>query len=106
MSVLLSWLIFRDMIYAVVPTAFMSFGDGVTGVVRNAVYKRRTKAWIGNLAMAAFCVPVGYAIAGVWGALAGAASSVIEHFELKPLDDNITVPLTALAVLVIGRFIA
>ncbi len=106
LSVLLSWLIFRDMIYAVVPTAFMSFGDGVTGVVRNAVYKRRTKAWIGNLAMAAFCVPVGYAIAGPWGALAGAASSVIEHFELKPLDDNITVPLTALAVLVIGRFIA
>jgi len=106
LSVLLSWLIFRDMIYAVVPTAFMSFGDGVTGVVRNAVYKRRTKAWIGNLAMAAFCVQVGYAIAGPWGALAGAASSVIEHFELKPLDDNITVPLTALAVLVIGRFIA
>lgn len=106
LSVLLSWLIFHDMIYAVVPTAFMSFGDGVTGVVRNAVYKRRTKAWIGNLAMAAFCVPVGYAIAGLWGALAGVLSSIVEHFEMKPLDDNITVPLTALAVLIIGRSFA
>ena len=106
LSILLSWLAFRSMVYAVVPTAFMSFGDGVTGVVRNAVYKRRTKAWIGNLAMAAFCVPVGYAIAGLWGALAGVASSVVEHFELKPLDDNITIPLTALAVLFIGRLFA
>jgi dolichol kinase len=34
------------------------------------------------------------------------ASSVVEHFELKPLDDNITIPLTALAVLFIGRLFA
>ncbi|MCS7104733.1 MAG: dolichol kinase [Thermofilaceae archaeon] len=105
LSVLISWLVFHDMIYAIVPTAFMSFGDGVTGVVRNALYKRRTKAWAGNVAMAAVCIPVGYAIAGIWGALAGLASSIIEHFELKPLDDNITVPLTALLIMILGNFV-
>ncbi len=102
-SVLASWLLFGDMKFAIVPTAFMSFGDGITGVVRNLLYRRRTKAWAGNLAMALVCVPTGYAIAGVWGGLAGVVSSVIEHFEFKPLDDNITVPLSALLVLLAGR---
>lgn len=103
LSVLLSWLLFGSMVYAVVPTAFMSFGDAVTGVVRNMLYKRRTKAWAGNAAMAALCVPIGYACAGLWGAIAGVASSIIEHFELNPLDDNITVPLVTLVILVIAR---
>jgi len=100
LSFLLSWLLFGTMIYAVVPTAFMSFGDAVTGAVRNLLYRRRTKAWAGNAAMAAVCVPIGFAYAGVWGAVAGVLSSVIEHFEFNPIDDNITVPLSALAVLV------
>lgn len=104
-SVLASWLLFGDMKFAIVPTAFMSFGDGITGVVRNLLYRRRTKAWVGNLAMALVCIPTGYAIAGVWGGLAGVVSSVIEHFEFKPLDDNITVPLSALLVLLAGRAI-
>ncbi|MEM4688020.1 MAG: dolichol kinase [Thermofilaceae archaeon] len=103
LSLLLSWLLFGTLIYAVVPTAFMSFGDSVTGVVRNMIYRRRTKAWAGNAAMAAVCIPIGYVYAGLWGALAGLASSVIEHFELRPLDDNITVPLVSLAILALAN---
>jgi len=103
LSWVLSWLLLGTMLYAVVPTAFMSFGDAVTGFVRNLLFRRRTKSWVGNAAMAAVCVPVGYAYAGPWGALAGLASSVIEHFEFGPVDDNITVPLTALAVLLATR---
>lgn len=108
LSALACWLLFgrEGMIFAVVPTAFMSFGDGITGVVRNLIYKRRTKSWIGNVAMAALCVPIGYAVVGSLGAFAGIASSIIEHFEFGPLDDNITVPLTALAILLLGRLVA
>ncbi len=102
-AMLLAWYIFGNFWYGVVPVSFMAFGDAVTGVVRNAIYKRRTKAWIGNLAMAAVCVPVGYLVTGIPGAVAGALVSIIEHFEFGPLDDNVTVPLTALAVLILAK---
>jgi len=105
-SVLACWLALGDPRYAVVPTAFMSFGDAATGVVRNLLYGRRTKAWAGNLAMAAVCAPIGYLIAGLAGLLAALAASIIEHFELGPLDDNVTVPLTALVILLAARAIA
>lgn len=103
LTVALCWLLFGDFWYAVAPIAFMAFGDAVTGVVRNLLYGRRTKAWIGNLAMMLVSCPIGYAIAGAWGALAGLAASIVEHFELGPIDDNVTVPATALIILAAGR---
>ncbi|MCS7129417.1 MAG: dolichol kinase, partial [Candidatus Caldarchaeum sp.] len=42
----------NNVMLGVVPILFMSVGDGVTGLVRNAIYGRRTKSWWGNLAMA------------------------------------------------------
>ncbi len=92
--------------FGVLPVLFMSVGDAVTGIVRNILYKRRTKSWWGNLAMAVFSVPVGAAVLGVVGALAGAISSIVEHFESNPVDDNITVPLSAFLVLVLAKFSA
>jgi len=97
----IAWLIFNgNFFYGVIPASFMAFGDGITGVVRNLIYKRRTKAWIGNIAMAFFCIPVGLLLAGYRGALAGILASIVEHFEFGVLDDNITVPLTALLTLI------
>jgi dolichol kinase len=81
----------------VVPIMFMSVGDGVTGIVRNLLYKRRTKAFVGNLAMMAFCIPFGYAILGPVGAIAGFLASLAEKLEVGWLDDNITVPLISLS---------
>jgi len=81
----------------VVPIMFMSVGDGVTGIVRNLLYKRRTKAFVGNLAMMAFCIPFGYAILGQVGAIAGFLASLAEKLEVGWLDDNITVPLISLS---------
>ncbi len=100
----LSWLFFNgNWWYGVVPVAFMAFGDGVTGIVRNAIYNRRTKAWIGNLAMALVTVPLGYAIFGYIGGLAGLVASIIEHYEIKPfIDDNLTVPLTSFLIIILG----
>jgi dolichol kinase len=91
--------------FGVLPILFMAVGDAVTGVARNALYRRRTKSWWGNLAMAAFSIPAG-AILGIAGVLAGAIVSVVEHFEFGPIDDNITVPSISFLILVIANFYA
>lgn len=85
----------------ILPVLFMSVGDAVTGLVRNTLFKKRTKSWWGNLAMAMVSMPMG-AILGVAGVIAGALASLVEHFEYHPIDDNITVPLTSFIVLALA----
>jgi len=99
-----SWIIFgmnqQAYWYGVVPVAFMAFGDAVTGLVRNMMYGKRTKSWYGNLAMLAVTVPIGAAVIGLPGAVAGILSSIVEHFEIPGIiDDNITVPLVGFLTL-------
>lgn len=91
--------------FGVLPVLFMSVGDAVTGIVRNALYKKRTKSWWGNLAMALFSIPAG-ATLGMAGILAGVTASLVEHFEFNPIDDNITVPLVSFLMLLIAKFCA
>ena len=98
----LAWLIFHNWWYGVIPVAFMAFGDGVTGIVRNMLYNRRTKSWLGNIAMAAVVIPIGYIALGWIGALAGLLASIVEHFESNPIDDNITVPLVSFLTILMG----
>ncbi len=101
-----SWLIFNNYWYGVIPVAFMSFGDGVTGVVRNMAYGHRTKAWIGNAAMLAVTLPIG-ALIGLPGILAAIVASIVEHYEIPGLlDDNITVPLSSFATIYLTNTIA
>lgn len=99
----ISWIIFGDPIYGVIPAAFISFGDAITGIVRNALFKRRTKHWLGNLAMVIVCAPIGYYYAGIAGLIAALVSSFVEHFEFNPIDDNILITASALIVLAIFR---
>ncbi|MCW4020185.1 MAG: dolichol kinase [Candidatus Bathyarchaeota archaeon] len=89
----------------VLPALFMSVGDAVTGIVRNFLYKKRTKSWWGNLTMALFSMFVGAAL-GVGGILAGAAASIVEHFEFPPVDDNITVPSISFLILILAKVYA
>ena len=96
-AVLLTWFLDNTFLLAVVPTLFMAWGDGVTGVVRNLMYKKRTKAWEGSLAMLLICIPVG-ALIGVAGIVAGVLSTAVERFE--GLDDNLSVPIVSLCVLI------
>jgi phytol kinase len=91
--------------FGVLPVLFMAVGDAITGIVRNIIYRRRTKSWKGNLAMALFSIPIGSTL-GVAGILAGVAASIVEHFEFKPIDDNITVPLVSLIILSVAKFYA
>jgi len=95
-AVLLCWFVDKTFLLAVVPTLFMAWGDGVTGVVRNLIYKKRTKAWEGSLAMLLVCVLVG-ALMGLAGVLAGVVATAVERVEV--IDDNISIPVVSLAIL-------
>lgn len=95
-----------------IPLLFMSWGDGVTGIVRNFIFKKRTKHWSGNLAMFLICAPIGYILGSninspISGLLAASVASIVEHFEKigkYVIDDNVTVPLSSFIVLFIARF--
>ncbi len=94
----LSWIIFHNLWYGVIPVSFMAFGDAATGVVRNILYGKRTKSWYGNLAMLATTLPIGLLI-GLPGVIAAIIASIIEHFEFKDIDDNVMVPLSSFLVI-------
>jgi len=95
--VFVTWFIDKTFLLAVVPTLFMAWGDGVTGVVRNLKYKKRTKAWEGSLAMLLVCVPIG-ALMGLVGVLTGVIATLVERVEW--MDDNLSIPLVSLGILV------
>ncbi len=95
-SLLISWVLLGDPIYALVPILFMAFGDAATGFTRNLIFRRRTKSWWGNIAMFLVTAPIGYLLLGPWGVGVAAASSLIEHFEFNPVDDNILISVVAL----------
>jgi len=89
---------------AIIPAAFMAFGDGITGIVRNAIFKQRLKHPIGNVFMAAVCIPIGYFYAGLGsiaygGVLAAIVASILERFEYGPIDDNILITISSSLVL-------
>jgi len=86
---------------AIVPILFMSFGDGVTGIVRNLLYRKRTKSWWGNLAMFAVCAPMAFAIFNFAGLISATLASIVERFEFGLIDDNITVPLVGFVSLLL-----
>lgn len=94
----LSKFLLDDWWLGVVPALFMSVGDAVTGIVRNAFFGRRTKSWWGNLAMLLTCLPIG-ALLGLKGVVSAFAVSLIERYEYKWIDDNITVPLLSFFIL-------
>lgn len=98
-----SWLIFGDPIYGVITASFMAFGDAITGVVRNALFKRRTKHWLGNVAMLVVCIPIGYFYANLAGLIAASVASVVEHFEFNPIDDNVLITIGSLITLIVLR---
>lgn len=95
--VFVTWFIDKTFLLAVVPTLFMAWGDGVTGVVRNLKYKKRTKAWEGSLAMLLVCIPIG-ALMGLVGVLTGVAATLVERVGW--IDDNLSIPLVSLGILV------
>ena len=102
-AMLLSWLLTGDLIAGSIAALYMSLGDGVTGVVRSR-HGRREKMWDGTLAMLAVCSALGLAGAGAAGLASAVASSLVER--LRAIDDNVTVPLTAVIIVAAVRLLA
>lgn len=98
-SVFILWAVLGNPYYAILPALYISFGDAVTGIVRNTLFKRRTKHWAGNIAMAFTVIPVGYIYAGMPGLVSAIASSIVEKIEYRWLDDNVLIPITSLIIL-------
>jgi len=84
-------LLWHDIPTASAATMFMAYGDGVTGVVRNYVYRKWTKGLWGSAAMLAVSLPIGLVLKGIGGAIAAIAATLIELWP--KIDDNITVPI-------------
>jgi len=93
-----------DLIVPVVATFFMAYGDGVTGVVRNYVYRRWTKGFWGSVAMFLVSAPFGAWAAGIGGFLSAAVATLVE--KMPWIDDNLTVPIVSAALLFALRSVA
>jgi phytol kinase len=98
-----SW--YYDVWLAVTALLFMAWGDGVTGIVRNYVYKRRFKGVAGTYAMIAVSVPVGFIVYGwshgwLYGWIGVAGALVASYVEkLDVMDDNVSIPVFGYAVM-------
>jgi len=99
-AVLIAWPI--SVWLAVFPLFLMSFGDGVTGIIRGIRQRRRVKSWDGTLGFLAVSVPVGAALFGAVGALTATIAALLEKHGL--VDDNISVPLASLAILLAAHY--
>lgn len=89
-------------LFSVPALLFMAVGDGVTGIVRNALFKRRVKHWSGNLAMFVVCAAIalafGLGLPGIISALAASLVERVEYLGSITLDDNVTVPIVSFGV--------
>ncbi len=64
-SVSALWWLLDNPWLAILPSLYMAFGDGITGVVRNALIRKRSKNPIGNVFMLLLCAPMGWIIGGL-----------------------------------------
>ena len=109
-AIFVLWQILGNPWIAIIPPAFMAFGDGITGIVRNLAFKERKKHPIGNLYMAGFCIIIGYYFGSLsqiegmvlWGVIAAIAASIFERFEFGPIDDNILITVISTVILYLG----
>jgi dolichol kinase len=103
--ILIGWYFDRTFWLGVIPVLFMSFGDGITGIIRNIKYKKRTKAWEGSVGMLIVCIIIGLRM-GWAGILAAILATIVEKvmpIDSNMMDDNIAIPLVSLIVLIIFK---
>lgn len=96
LSIFILWSLLQNPFIAILPAAFMSFGDGITGIARNVIYNKRFKHPIGNLFMGIVCISIGLTFGGLGGIplggiLAGLLASIVERYEFGAVDDNILI---------------
>jgi dolichol kinase len=95
--VLVIGILLQNLMIALIPLLFMSFGDSATGLVRAITQNRQVKSWDGSLAMFIVCSIIGWFFLGFYGIIIAAIAAMVER--IPGIDDNITVPIvTALLV--------
>ncbi|MBK1643833.1 hypothetical protein CKO25_03985 [Thiocapsa imhoffii] len=111
-SVSALWWLLDDPWLAILPALYMAFGDGVTGIARNLMIKRRSKSPVGNVFMLLVCAPLGWVIGGQaqpaipeWGLLSALVATWIERYEFGPIDDNVLITVAASGVLLLGALV-
>jgi hypothetical protein len=112
-AIFILWQILGNPWIAIIPPAFIAFGDGITGIIRNLAFKERKKHPIGNIYMMGVCIPIGYyftvnsSINGLafWGVLAAIIASFFERYEFGMFDDNILIAGSATIILYLGSVI-
>jgi len=90
----------------VLSALFLAWGDGLTGVVRNIVYKKRNKGIWGTIAMFVVCMILSLFMNGRVGYVAfvgGAFASLVEKFER--VDDNISIPFGSAILMTLLRLL-
>ncbi len=109
LTIFILWQILGNPWVAIIPPAFIAFGDGITGIVRNFAFEERKKHPIGNIYMMGVCIPIGYFFANsgepsipLWGVIAAIVASLFERYEFGKIDDNILVTVSATIILYIG----
>ncbi len=101
-SIAILWKLTGSPLLSILPAAYISIGDGVTGLVRVSIIGRREKHWSGNLAMLTVTLPLSMAVAGLPGFLSALASSIAEKIQLPHIDDNITITGTSVLILALA----
>jgi len=112
LAVFILWQITGSPWIAIIPPAFMAFGDGITGIIRNIAFKERVKHPIGNIYMMGVCIPIGYYFANMsnleglalWGVIAAIVASIVEKLEVGSIDDNIFITVSSVSILLIGKY--
>tara|TARA_B100000212_G_scaffold264648_1_gene204192 strand:- start:6188 stop:6868 length:681 start_codon:yes stop_codon:yes gene_type:complete len=110
-SVYVLWEILGNPWLAILPALFMAYGDGVTGIIRNKMFAKRTKSAWGNLGMAVLCIPLGIIIGNsaepaipLWGGISGAIASFVERYEFGPIDDNVLIVIASSITIYAGVY--
>ena len=94
-AIFILWTIFDDPWIAVIPPAFIAFGDGITGIVRNFAFKQRRKHPIGNIYMSGVCIPIGWIIQDDSIECYGVYNNVIHYDESLCKAQNSVSPAPA-----------
>jgi len=109
LSVYVIWTYSDEPWLAILPSLFMAFGDGVTGIIRNKMFRKRTKSAWGNLGMAILCLPLGWFIGTLatpsiplWGLISGGVASFVERYEFGVIDDNVLIIIASSIVIFLG----
>ncbi len=98
-TVVIVGLWYIDLRAGIAAALFMSVGDGITGIVRNKVYRRWTKGLAGSIAMLLVTLLIGWYYKGISGIIGALAATLVEKWP--KIDDNITVPLISAMIMVL-----